>query len=239
MNHNFKASVALLSLSALLSSCAAGQARQAIADQQRQVGMNNEAWMAARQRLHGMCPQAPQSVEEYQRRKLAIRAGGGDSLGGCDARLVKLTNAPRFDDWDWDWLPSYQTIVAVHDEELRKRVVPKVYDEYILGLGRYLAAKADRGEITPQQLMMAFNEAWRWMFGKMREEAILLQQNLVAAQLQDAATINALTGIAVGLASVASAALQVRAETIAASYRAAPVNCTARQVGAFVNVTCY
>jgi hypothetical protein len=68
----------------------------------------------------------------------------------------------------------YQTIIAVHEEELRKRVTPKPYEEYMLGLSRYLGKAADEGKIAPQQLVQAFNAGWNYMVNAMKNEAAIL-----------------------------------------------------------------
>jgi hypothetical protein len=171
-----------------------------------------------------MCPNPPKSVGEY-RTGIQIRNTGNDPFQGCDVRLVKLTNGATFDDWDWVWLPNYTTIVAVHEDELRSRVKPKVYEEYILGLSRYLAKRVDSGDISPQQFMHAFNEGWKWLYAKMEEEHVLLQSNLQAAQEADAATWNTLSSIATGLATVATVAI-VATAAVNASYAASrPINC--------------
>ena len=157
----------------LLPACSAMQAREAMSQRAREMKLSNEAWEMARLRLVTMCPDPPKTVAEYQA-GILLRKQGKDPFSGCDVRLVKQTNGPALDDWRWYWLPSYQIIITVHEEELRKRVTPKVYEEYILGLSHYLARKTESGEITPQQLMYAFNEGWKWLYGKMQEEQILL-----------------------------------------------------------------
>jgi hypothetical protein len=134
-----------------------------------------------------------------------------------------LTNGPTFDDWDWVWYPNYTTIVAVHEQELRNRLRPKIYEEYMLGLSRHLASRVDDGDILPQQFMHAFNEGWKWLYGKMEEEQLLLQSNLESAQQADAAAWNTLSSIATGLATVATVAI-VASAAVSAS-RPAPMNC--------------
>jgi hypothetical protein len=171
-----------------------------------ELDLNNAAWEAARTRLWNMCPNSPKTESEY-RKGIQIRSTGNDPFRGCDLRLVKLTNGATFDDWDWLWFPNYTTIVAVHDEELRSRLKPKIYEEYMLGLSRHLAKRADNGEISSQQFMHAFNEGWKWLYTKMEEEQILLQSNLQAAQQADAAGWNALNSIATGLATVVTVAI--------------------------------
>lgn len=246
MNAYLKLQAALSSLLVLLSACATHQARQAIETRQREMTLNTEAWHVARGRLRAMCPEPPKNDEEYQRGKAIVKSGRDDPFGGCDLRLVKLTNALRFDDWQWDWLPSYQTIVQVHEEELRRRVVPKVYEEYMGGLTRHLAEKTDKGDIKPQQLMHTFNEGWKWMFGKMQEEAILLQQNVQTAQQSDAAFWNTLNTLAASMAVVAGAALVAAAAAprypapavgptvVSPTPTYQPVNCVARPAGGVI-----
>lgn len=58
---------------------------------------------------------------------------------------------------------------TLHEEEIRKGHVPLVYEEYMLGvISRSLAERADRGDITPDQLIGAFNAAWPEMLNQMR-----------------------------------------------------------------------
>jgi hypothetical protein len=168
----------------------------------------------------------PELFNEKLEAQAAVGRGGSS---GCNVRMVKSTAAPVTTDWQWDWLPSYQTIVAVHEEELRKRVTLQPWEEYMFGLSRYLAEQAERGNITAQQLVYAFNTGWKWMLDKTREESILLVQNLQAAQLSDAATWKTVGEIAVGLAAVTTAALLASAAanaraTAEANARAAEAN---------------
>jgi hypothetical protein len=237
MKANPEISLALALALIFLPACSASQARSKLAQRQAEIEMNNQAWLEARKRLKVMCDPPPTQIEVY-RKGIQQRAAGGDPFKGCDIRLVKLTNAPVFDDWQWDWLPSYQTIVQIHDEELRLRLKPKVYDEYMLGLSRYLAQKTDRKEISPQQMRHAFNEGWRWMFQKMGEEMILLEQSVQAAQISDAAVWNTLGTIAAGLALVAAAAL-VSSATAPRYPPPTPINCTAVRTGNIVTVHCF
>src|SRR5688572_19215725 len=170
----------------VLSACSANRAREEMTQRRSELDLNNAAWKAARTKLSNMCPNAPKTAAEYQK-GVQIRSTTNDPFRGCDLRLVKLTNGPTFDDWDWDWLPNYTTIVAVHEQELRNRLKPKVYEEYIFGLSRHLAKRVDGGDISPEQFMHAFNEGWKWLYGKMQEEQLLFQTNLQAAEQADAA----------------------------------------------------
>jgi hypothetical protein len=200
------------------------------------LALNMEAWHAARTKLKAMCPEVP-TVEEYKRGKGFAKAASNDPFRGCDVRIIKVSYGPVFDHWQWDWLPSYQSIVAVHVDEMRSRVTPKIYDEYMHGLARSLAERADKGQIAPKQLVAAFNEGWKWMFGQMQKQAILLQPNLQAAQRSDAALWNTLGTVAAEMAAVASTALV--ASGTAAPYASTPLHCEANRIGLFVNVTCH
>jgi hypothetical protein len=173
-----------------------------------------------------------------------MRAAGQDPFRGCDLRWIKATNAQVINDWQWAWLPAYQTVVTVHEEELRKRVAPKFYEEYMLGLSHYLAQKIDAGEITPEQFMHAFNAGWKWLNGKTNEEQALLQQNHIVAQQSDTAAWNTLSTIAIGLALVASTALlataTVRASQPALQPPPTPVHCRVLSIGGgMAKVNCY
>jgi hypothetical protein len=225
--------IALCIVVVFVAACLSHPARRPVETHRGDMALNTEAWHAARTKLKAMCPEVP-TVEEYKRGKASAKAAGKDPFRGCDVRIIKVTYGPVFDHWQWDWLPSYQNIVAVHVEEMRSRVTPKIYDEYMHGLARYLAERADKGEITPKQLVAAFNEGWKWMFGQMQAEAILLKPNLQAAQQSDAAIWNTLGTVAAEMATVATTALVATA----AAYPSAPVHCVAQRMGAFVNVTC-
>jgi hypothetical protein len=93
----------------------------------------------------------------------------------------------------------------------------------MLGLSRHLARRVDDRDISPQQFMHAFNEGWKWLYGKMEEEQLLLQSNLESAQQTDAASWNTLSSIATGLATVATVAI-VASAAVSAS-RPAPMSC--------------
>ena len=203
----------------ILQACSASPVRQKIDNRNPELDPVHQAWQAARVRLHSMCPHVPKSVEELTQ---ALKSDGAND---CYARLAKDTYVPTFDDWHWHWLPPYQVVVAVHDEELRKRLRPKLYEEYMLGLTRYLALKADNDEITPEQLRSAFNAGWSWLHGKTHETPILLQENTRRRGIADAAMQNAMTTVAGGLATVATLALTVSAED--KTYQPAPANCYA------------
>jgi len=43
-------------------------------------------------------------------------------------------------------------VMAIHEEEIRRRHEPRLYEEYMLGSAKYLAAQADDGAITTEQL---------------------------------------------------------------------------------------
>jgi hypothetical protein len=209
--------VFLLVALVILQACSASPVRQKIDNRNPELDPVHQAWRAARVRLHSMCPHVPKSVEEL------TRALKSDGANGCFARLAKDTHTVTVDDWHWHWLPPYQVVVAVHDEELRKRLVPKLHDEYMLGLMRYLAEKADRDEITAEQLRYAVNAGWSWLNGKMQEEPVLLQEKMRRAD--EAATRKTMTTMAGGLATVATLALAVSAGD--KEYKPTPANCYA------------
>lgn len=166
-----------------------------------------------------MCPSVPKTGDEL------TQALNVAHQNGCYARLAKDTDILTLDDWHWHWLPPYQVVVAVHDEELRKRVIPKLYEEYLSGLSRYLAEKADNGEITPAQLKYTFNAGWNWLYGRMQVERILLRENVRSAESAEEGIRERVTTVAGGLATVATLALVISAPDKA--YQAAPANCYA------------
>lgn len=214
----------------LTVACATQKAQQEIGTYQRHLQLNNKAWRAAQVRIIAMCPNKP-TREEYEQAK----AAGSDPWPGCDARVIKVGNGAQLDDWAVGWLPSYTTIVKVHEEELRKITTLAVYEENIFALSRRLAELTDAGQITPDQLMGAFNSAWTWLGGQMRQQEALLQENLALARFQDAQTWSAIGQIAAGMAQVASASINATAAAHAAQQ---PLNCYATRNGNYVQVTC-
>lgn len=211
-------SMLLATLLLILPACSASRARRLMDIQTAEMQqLSTEAWKAARVRLHAMCPEIPRSMEALER---AMRV---PNENGCSLRFLKASNAPTWDDWHWYWLPPYQIIVAVHDEELRQRVTPKLYEEYMLALTRYLAAKADNGEITAGQLKHALNVGLHWLFGKAHEDELLLQESDRAANPTDAALWNRVNNLAAGLGFIATTALLASGEP--SEYPATPTNC--------------
>ena len=206
----------------MLAACSAAPLRQDITPRATQRQLANQAWQATRIRLHKMCPHVPKAVEELE------SALEHDQANGCYARLAKDTYAPTLDDWHWHWFPPYQVVFAVHDEELRKRLNPRLHEEYLLGLTRYLAEKADNDEITSEQLRHAFNAGWNWLRAKINEEPLLSQEN-VRVEGTNAAMRDTMASVAGGLATVATLALAVSADD--KTYRPAPANCYVYPVG--------
>ncbi len=214
--------VFLLAVSWTFPACSVSRPGQQIDHRPPKVEPALEAWEAARHRLHLMCPRVPKTADEL------TQALSVEHTNGCYARYAKDTYVPALDDWHWHWLPPYQIVAAVHDEELRKRVTPKLYEEYMSGLNRYLAEKADRGEITPGQFRYVVNAGWNWLTGKLRDESILLQENRRATGGDDAAMRSTLTDVAGELATVATLGLFVSAPD--KEYQPAPANCYAYPV---------
>ena len=204
----------------ILTACSASPLRQKAAENRKpKIDLINQAWEAARLRLHRMCPRVPRTEEELTQ-ALSI-----EQENGCYARLAKDTFMPNMDDWHWHWLPPYQVVAAVHDEELRKRVTPKLYEEYLSGLNRYLAEKVDKGEITMGQFRYVIDAGWNWLSGKMQSEHILLQENLRSAADADTVTRSTLSNVAGELATVATLGLAISAPD--KLYQPAPANCYA------------
>lgn len=211
--------VLAVAASTIFSACSTSFVRQHVDIQKPEIELIHQAWEAARVRLHRMCPRVPRTEDEL------MQALSVEQENGCYARLAKDTFIPSPDDWHWHWLPPYQIVAAVHDEELRKRVVPKFYEEYISGLNRYLAEKIDKGEITPDQFRYVINAGWSWLTGKIQNERILLQENMLSAENADAATRNALSNVAGELATLTTVALAISAPD--KTYQPAPANCYA------------
>jgi len=116
----------------LLPGCATSRTRGRATDFVDRLRLNTQAWMAARGGLQAMCYPALMANNQ------------------CGQRLVKASDASRTNDWSWQLLPPYQTIVATHEGELRARQAPYPFEEFMLGTSRYLAAHADAGTITPE-----------------------------------------------------------------------------------------
>jgi hypothetical protein len=211
--------MALLAALVILSGCSASPTRQQTDYRNAKIDLASEAWRAARIRLHAMCPHVPKTEAEL------VQALKVDQENGCYARLAKDSYILTLDDWHWHWLPPYQVVVAVHDEELRKRITPRLHEEYMFGLTRYLAEKADNDEITPEQFRHAFTAGWNWLKGKMNQEPILLQPNLQRGDGVDVASRDKMTHVAASLATVAMLALAVSADD--KTYQPAPANCYA------------
>jgi hypothetical protein len=208
-----------LAISMFLSACTTSLVRQKPAEKQRPpIELIHQAWEAARVRLHRMCPGVPRTEAEL------THALSTEHENGCYARLAKDTFTPNLD-WHWHWLPPYRVVAAVHDEELRKRVIPRFYEEYISGLNRYLAEKVDRGEITPGQFRYVINASWSWLNGKMQSERVLLEENMRSPDNTDAKTRSTLSHVAGELATLATLGLAISAPD--KMYQPAPANCYA------------
>ncbi len=220
--------LAIIGLLVFLPACSAMQAERELKAIQQEGIINTIAWTTARAKLHAMC------------------AGNAD----CGPRLVKMGNGLETEDWEWNRLPSYQTIVNVHEEELRKaRGTLRLYEEYMFALSHALAQRVDSGEITPEQFKLAFNEGWKWMGGQVRNDYSLLQQNVGIAKQADAEKWRTIGNIAIGLAAVTTAVIVADAEIRAANIRAAsyaapayispqPLHCLALPAGASVLINC-
>jgi len=219
MRVNRALAIALIAASVIFPACSASRLRQKVGAGNAEIQLANQAWQAARIRLDSMCPHAPKTMDDVTQ-SLEL-----DQKNDCYARLAKDTHAPTLDDWHWRWLPPYQVVIAVYDEELRKRVIPRLYEEYMLGLTRYLAEKADNDEITPEQLRHAFTAGWNWLRGKIQDEPILMKHNVRSAENADATTRERVTTVAGSLATVATLALIVSAED--RTFQPAPANCYA------------
>jgi hypothetical protein len=131
-----------------------------------------------------------------------------DRARGCGLRIMKLSNRYAVDDWGYDWLPDYSTVVRTHEAEMKVRRTPKVYEEYMLALSRYLAQEMDRKRIAPRQMIRTFNEGWRWMVQRLQEEIEILQRRVDEARIADMQALNSFAqafAIAAGAALVAGA----------------------------------
>ena len=163
---------------------------------------NTDAWIAARTRLRAMCQDGRTTA--------------------CAPRHIKTTNSARTDDWLIESLPPYRVIVSVHEEEIRKRHELRVYEEFMLGSAKYLAAQVDDGAITADQLERATNVTWKWMVDQFRSEATMRLNAVRAAQQADAQAWQTFNTIAAGLATVLAAGIVAGASAPPPSNVAAP-----------------
>lgn len=162
----------LVVMSLTAQGCASSTAHRDLDQRVQYRQEEHEARAAARARLTAMC------------------AGPTTS---CTDRIIRVSNSGRLDErsldgWDLMRLPPYRTVVAVHEEELRKRRVPRVYEVYMLGVSHYLADNADRGDITQFQLVRAFNAAWKEMVTRTRADVAFSASAVEAAERADAET---------------------------------------------------
>jgi hypothetical protein len=205
--------------SIVVSGCAVGRPPVENRPPRLTVPSEHQAWNAARIRLHSMCPAVPRTEAELTRALLTRQPND------CYVRFAKDTHLPMNDDWHWHWLPPYRVVAAVHDEELRKHGTHKHYEEYISALNRYLAEKADRGQITPAQFRYVFNAGWNWLSTKVENERFLMQETLNSGAGFDPAMRSALNNVAGELATITTLALAVSAQD--KRYEPIPASCYA------------
>ncbi len=225
--------IIVIAASAFMNACSGMVARREEVQFEKELQLKDEAWIAARLHLTSMCPKSPNSVEEYNR-QMSSKVAGSDPFRGCEFRLWKFTNSPYTDDWTWRWLPAHQVVVRVHEEEARKRFTLKIYEEYMVAAARHLAKAIDAKEITPEEHKALFNYAWSWMIDQTRKEAVLLRNNTIKAEQQDAAVRRILANTGLALA----AGLQAYGQAYARSYRP-PTNCYGQNLQTTFYVNCY
>ena len=126
--------------------------------------INTLAWDQARTALHSMCSASVKTT---------------DKAYACEPRLVKMSNNPSTDDWQFVELPPYEVVVDVHESILRNvRGSLRFYEDAMFALSHALAKRADAGEITQEQFKLAWNEGCKWMFSRLQNDYALLQQNI-------------------------------------------------------------
>lgn len=224
--------LSLLIALVFLCSCSASVAQREELQFYRDLGQKDEAWVNARARLKGMCPEAPMSVEEYKKR-VELYTTGYDSFKGCNFRFIKYSNSPSLDDWHWLWLPSHMTIVKTHEEEARKRFTPKIYEEFMFAVAYHLAEASDSQQISPEEHRLLFNYAWNWMIDQTRKESILLKEASLKAGESDTTILRAISVIGLALA----AGLGAYAQGYAQNYRP-PTSCLGMRVGPSISMSC-
>jgi hypothetical protein len=139
---------------------------------QKEGAINTVAWHQARATLRSMCLSRPNHIPY-----------------ACEPRLVKMSNNPSTDDWQFVTLPPHQLIVDVHESTLRNaRGSLRFYEDAMFALSHALAKRVDAGEITPEQFKLAWNEGWKWMYTQLQNDYALLQQNIILAKQADANT---------------------------------------------------
>lgn len=176
---------------------------------------------------------------------------GPERRSDCGRRYVKESPwTDEVDDWTWVVMPSYSTIVDVHEQEIRKRTpAPPLYIEYTIAAARYLAARTDRGDLSPEGFKEAFSKVWVWMAAQLDQHEEILTRNMAEAETaskqawQTVGNIAAGLGVVLGAALVAAAAVASRPApptvTVvppAPTYRM--VFCQAQRTGSMVNIYC-
>lgn len=176
--------------------------------------LKGEAWNAARARLLQYC-QEPRLYDP------------------CNRKLMKISADYFIRDWAPMVMPSYSTIVKFHEEEVRKRVTPRIYDEYLIAIGRYAAEQMDKGIISQEEGLDIIQYAFNLAGQAARQNRLLLRYNTLLAEEQEARFWQNLNSILVSLSQSISSYRQVYYQ----SYR--PINCIASKVGNFINIDCF
>lgn len=193
------------------------------------------------------------TIAWYQAQARLVRmCTGRERRSDCDRRFIKESPwTDEVDDWIWVVMPSYSTIVDVHEEEIRKRTpAPPLYIEYTIAAARYLATRTDRGDLSPEGFKEAFSRVWGWMAAQMDQHEEILTRNMAQAEAASRQARQTVGKIAAGLGVVLGAAL-VGAAT-AASRPAPPtvtvapaptsrliVFCQAQRTGNMATIYCY
>lgn len=229
-----------LTLSILLvfaQACSTYQARREAVQFEIEGRERVIAWYQAQTRLVNMC--------RWPERR-----------SDCAKRYMKESPwTDEVDDWIWVMMPSYSTIVDVHEEEIRKRTpAPPLYIEYTIGAARYLAARTDRGDLPPEGFKEAFSKVWAWMAALMDQHEEVLTRNIAQAEARSNQAWQTVRNIAAGLGVVLGTALVVAAAaSAAAASRPAPeivtvtpapihrtIFCQAQRTGGnMVSIYCY
>ena len=192
------------------------------------------------------------SVAWYQAQtRLVKMCTGRDRRSDCDKRYMKESPwTDEVDDWIWVVMPSYSTIVDVHEEEIRKRTpAPPLYIEYTIAAARYLAARTDKDDLSPEGFREAFSKVWVWMAAQMDQHEGILTRNMAEAEAaskqawQTVGKIAAGLGVVLGAALVTAAAVASRPAPPTAIVVPAPtyrmVYCQAQRTGNMTNIYCY
>jgi len=177
--------VLLMLLTSTLSGCAT---MRLMNEMKEESDTNLAAWNQARQELKEQCVKAPDI---------------------CESRLVLRAPMRGYvydDDWQYEALPPYKTIIDTHERILRqaRNYSLRIPEEMMFALARGLTKRLEDGEITPEVFKTAFSQGWNAGVKEILNDYSVLLQN---AKNADDETMKAITQTLTVVAVVAGAVL--------------------------------